>query len=191
MIQRPENKQPLVAASPSEIKYRNARSSLLTVLLLSVINIFTIAFSDIYFVFSSSFSQYLSWLGVAFAQELENNTFLIIFSIVALITLIPYLLCWIFSKKHVGWMIAAVVIFSFDFAFLLLLTPASITGGDFSIFLDLAMHVWALVSMALGIKNGFAMKKEAAEAANAPAAQTDPFLNDLSDFETQDNTPQE
>ena len=152
-----------------DAKYKSARASLIMILVASVINIFSIAFADSYFLFSSYFTTLLAALGATLYVETGFMALFVVFALLALVSLVPYLLCFIFSKKHPGWMIAALVLFSLDTLLLLLDFVAALLIGDFSMLIDMAFHVYAIVCLALAVKHGLAAKKAPAPEA-APAA---------------------
>lgn len=154
-------------------QYRSARGSLLTIVLLSVINVFSMIFSGSYFLFSAYLPQLFIYMGLDLAAESGDSLFLVIAGVFAVIVVVPYLLCWIFSKKHVGWMIGALCMFSLDSVLFLVDFVAFLQAGDFTMIIDLLIRVWAIVSLILGVKHGLAAKKEAEnaplEAEAAPA----------------------
>lgn len=145
-------------------QYRSARGSLLTIVLLSVINVFSMIFSGSYFLFSAYLPQLFIYMGLDLAAESGDSLFLIVAGVFAVIVVVPYLLCWIFSKKHVGWMIGALCMFSLDSVLFLFDFVAFLQAGDFTMIIDLLIRVWAIVSLILGVKHGLAAKKEAENA---------------------------
>jgi hypothetical protein len=153
-------------------QYRSARGSLLTIVLLSVINVFSMIFSGSYFLFSAYLPQLFIYMGLDLAAESGDSLFLIVAGVFAVIVVVPYLLCWIFSKKHVGWMIGALCMFSLDSVLFLFDFVAFLQAGDFTMIIDLLIRVWAIVSLILGVKHGLAAKKEAE---NAPLEATPAF----------------
>ncbi|MBQ7368947.1 MAG: hypothetical protein IJW60_04500 [Clostridia bacterium] len=159
---------------PSSGKYKNARLSLLIILLLSVVNVF-VMFADTYFLFSAHIALVIANVGFVLKLETGENAYLLIGIVLSLITLIPYLVCWIFSKKHAGWLIAALVLFAIDTVFLVIDIPAYLDFGDFSIFIDLIVHVIVLYELVVGVKAGFAMQREAKEAAQIEENLSSPF----------------
>lgn len=152
-------------ASKNEVGYNGARSSILTILLFSVINIFSIAFGDSYFLFSSYITQVLVLEGLYASTEMGDSMFLVIFLVMAVISVIPYLLCFLFSKKKTGWMIVAAVLFSIDTAIFFFDFLVYLLAGYYSGILDALFHVWALVSIIKGVGFAKKMKKEKQEKA--------------------------
>ncbi|MBE6604879.1 MAG: hypothetical protein E7639_04150 [Ruminococcaceae bacterium] len=158
----------MLARQQSDAKYKSARASLLMIVALSLVNIFAISFGDMYFLFSSYITQLLSTYGAVFYAETGEMLYLVIAIVLSLISVIPYLLFYIFSKNRPGCMIAALVLFSIDSLaffvdFLLLLL-----AGDLSFVIDLIFRIWALVSLVMAVKYGFEAKKQSATAANDP-----------------------
>lgn len=156
-------------------RYKNARSSLLSMMLFTVINTALAAMgSYTYFVFSDYMAYYAAMFGRAFYEESGGQIlFLVIGCAVAALVLLPYLLCWIFSGKRRGWLIAALVMFTID---TVLVVGDAIAYMEISYLLDIAFHVWLLVSLFLGIRSG----KSALEELSAPAAAEDTEFFDAS-----------
>jgi hypothetical protein len=153
---------PMSPRAELERKYKNCRANLLLVLIFTVINIFAATFTDTYFLFSATIPMLLP-LGMSmllndpeYMAEMgltaENaTTLLIVGLVVGLILTIPYLLCWIFSKKRVGWMIAAMVFFGIDCLFLL-------TTFDLSMIADILIHAWVMFYLVTGVIHGNKLK---------------------------------
>lgn len=172
-----------VFLSQNDAKYKNARVSLLMIVVFSAINLFSISFGEFYFLFSSYFTQLMAVIGVSLAEEF-GSTILIVMCAVGLISVIPYLICWIFSKKHVGWMIGALVLFSVDSVVFLIDFVPAIASGQFFSLIDLLFHIWAIGSLAAGVKYGLNAKKDAETAesnenADAAFAQIDNMEDDF------------
>lgn len=160
--------QPLAARSErarASSKYSIARANLLAVLLFSVINIITVSANlDFYMLFSAQ----VPLISVATGQYLTAETgvpmYLIVSIVLAVLMLIPYLLCWIFSKKHYGWMIAALVIFSLD-------CVALILNFDVSLIIDILFHIWVMYYLVIGVIYGGKLKKLPEEELTVPQPQ--------------------
>ena len=146
--------------SLNDTKYRNARCSLLTIVLLSVLNVFSMIFAETYFLFSAYLPQSFVYIGYDLAAESGDNLFLIVAGVMAVIVLIPYLLCWIFSKKRVGWMVGALCLFALDSVLFFFDFIAMIQVGEYGMIIDVVIRIWAIVSLILGVKYGFAAKKD-------------------------------
>lgn len=149
-------------AVPSEGKFKNARLSLLLVIICSVLNL-GFVFLGRYFVFSSTFTYELATLGMVLYEETSQVSYLVTFYIIAIVTIVPYLLCWIFSKKHVGWTIASLALFSLDTLYLLI-SYGPLLSEDLTILIDIALHALVIFELAVGVKAQFDMKKEIAQA---------------------------
>ena len=160
------NQTPTVL-SQNEAKYRNARVSLLVIIAFSILNIFTITSSGTYYMISSYISQIVTVVGYSLYLELNQKLFLILFGAIAAALILPYLLCFFFCKRHVGWMIGATVMFSLDTLLLLIDVIPGVLGGDYVILINLAFHIYALVTLIMGIKYGRDMKRDEAAAATA------------------------
>ena len=145
--------------SPLKTKYNNARSNLLAIVVFSLLNLVMIAVMERYFLFSSYFSLIFTTSGVLSYQETGEVLYLIVGGAYGVLSVLPYLLCWIFSKKRVGWMIAGLVLFSIDTLLVLSDLPALGLG----IAIDLIIHVLLLVYIAFGVKYGLQLKKEREE----------------------------
>ena len=98
----------------TEMKYKRSRYNLLLVAIVSVINLFSLALSQTYFLFSAQIPSFFVELFM-YTEEGEIAPFadLIIPIVLGVILTIPYLLCFFFSKKRPGWMVAALVFFVF------------------------------------------------------------------------------
>ena len=107
------NQTPRNPRARAQQQYKIARSNLLIMLVLTVVNIvLLVAEADTMLLFSATVPYYLSAVSMSLFAEYSQVAF-VGFGIVA-VTLVIYLLCWIFSKRHYGWMIAALVFFVLD-----------------------------------------------------------------------------
>ena len=154
----PKNQRPPLRGD-LQAAYDRSRANLLAVLIFTVINLFSLSFADRYFLFSATLpaifpsvttmmaadEEYLASLGITAAP------LIIIGLIIGLILTVPYLLCWIFSKKRVGWMVAALVFFSIDSLLLLI-------SFDLTMILDILMHGVVMYYLITGVINGFKLK---------------------------------
>lgn len=97
-------------------KHNVCRSNLLFLIIFTLVNmVFVICRSETYFLFSASIPYLLTVFGALFGGEnfLSEPVFYIMVSL-AVIILVVYLLCWIFSKKHIAWLIVALALFVID-----------------------------------------------------------------------------
>ena len=154
---------PMGPREMTQRKYNNCRANLLLVVLFTVVHLFTLTFGNSYFLFSATLpalfpavmselaadTEYLASMGIL---PEEASILVIVGLVIGLILTVPYLLCWIFSKKRVGWMVAALVFFSMD-CLLLLLT------FDVSMIADILIHAWVMFYLITGVMHGFKLKK--------------------------------
>jgi hypothetical protein len=154
-------------------RYNAARANVLLVAVLSLINVILLAVNaDIYFPFSASFPYYLisgarllcGMYPEEFYVELAELTgepvmteFLppVIFTVVLVIGVLLiaiFSLCWLLSKKRVGWMIAALVLFVLDTLYLLSM------GISIDMIIDIIFHAWVLYSVISGTIAFFKLK---------------------------------
>lgn len=133
--------------------YDTARGNLIFMVILSAVNVaLALTGSNTSFLFSDYGSYIMALLGRIYCDVLEGGSaYLVVFGAIAAVMLVPYLLCWIFSKKRRGWLIAALVLFAADTVWLLIDTVSSFYVG---ILLNLVFHVWVLIYLYLGVKNG-------------------------------------
>ena len=153
-------------------RYDQGRGALLAVVLLSLVNLISVTLSDVYFLFSSYVTQLLAVWGAILFEETQAVVFPVIFGIIGLISVIPYFLCYLFSKKRAGWMVAAFVLFCIDSLIFLVDFISLISVGELSMLMDLVIRIWVIVSLAQGVKYGLRVKKdeETAEAECIPTA---------------------
>ena len=156
------NTAPMSPREETQRKYNNCRAELLVVLIFTIVNLFAATFADRYFLFSATIPMLLPLFsaGITADPELmaemglvaEDTTALLIVSLViGLILTLPYLFCWIFSKKRVGWMVAALVFFGIDCLFLLV-------TFDVTMIPDILIHAWVMFYLITGVKHGFKLK---------------------------------
>lgn len=138
-------------------KYKNARNNLILMIAFTLINVVLLALgSDTMFLFSATVPYFVAALGI----ELTNLT---IGLIIAFIILLIYLICFIFSKKHYGWIVAALVLFVYD---TICMCGLYFIVGDFSGIIDVVIHIWVLYYLIIGVKYGAQLKKMPEEAAD-------------------------
>lgn len=141
-----------------EKMYGQARSNLLLMLVCTVINvILPFIRSDLRFLFSASIPQMMSSVAWAFA-DLQLPWYWTAMPIaVGVLLLAAYLLSWIFSKRHGGWMVASLVLFSVDCVATVWLAIASfVEAGSsdpdlFSIGMMVLFAVWVMYYLVRGV----------------------------------------
>lgn len=156
-----------------DTKYKQKRMTLLLIVIFSVVNLFALTFGDTYFVFSSYFTMIIPIFGLEFYVATGDSMYLIVTFVLGIISVVPYLLAWIFSKKTPIWMIIGTALFGIDTIFLLLDIPVFLAAGDFTMIIDLAFHVFILIYLGIGIKQGFDLKREKEAEAQATCSTPD------------------
>lgn len=143
-------------------KYNNSRQSILLLFIFSVINIFSISMLGTYFLFSAYLPQVL--ISLAYLDPSLTPVMVIL----SILYILPYLLCYIFSKKKAGWMVAALALFSVDSLVFLIDFFAYLAAGDLSFIIDLIFRIYVLVSLIIGVVN----RKQAVSVANGVQENT-------------------
>lgn len=133
-------------------KYKTARNNLLLMLILTVVNILLYATgSDTMMLFSAT----IPYFGIIIGSVSGSQAFLTFCVCIAAAILITFLLCWILSKDHYGWMIVALVLFIID---TLAMIGMYLGMGEMSGILDVVIHVWVLYYLIIGVKYGKQLK---------------------------------
>lgn len=151
-----------------EAKFQSARTDLLLILGFTIINIFLLVTgSDTYFIFSAFIPYVIAYFGMLLCGKfpveyyadfeeipaLDTGVFAVFITVAVIITLL-YLLCWFMSKGFKsGWLIVGLVMISVDTLFLL------IGGFSADMIIDLAFHVWMIVTMSIGLSANQKLKK--------------------------------
>ena len=129
-----------------EGKMKSARHSLLLVLIFTVVNlVLLLADGNTYFLFSASVPYYLTAFGMGMDLEMASYPYTTTALAISAVILAAYLLCWIFSKKRIGWYVVALVLFIIDTALLVLLAMAFEMLAD-SI-MDFVFHGWVVLEL--------------------------------------------
>lgn len=135
-----------------EAKYINARRNLLLMMVFTFINIVVLAIgSETMLLFSAT----MPYMASVFSLEFGGGILLSL--IVGVVFIVPYLLCWIFSKKRWGWMLVALILFVLDT--LAMLGMYALFGGIENGIFDLVIHIWVLYYLIVGVKQGSKLKK--------------------------------
>ena len=128
-----------------EQKAKGGRSNLILAIILTIVNIVMfIAGSDGMLLFSISVPYY----AVIFGAILGGQELMITGCVIAGIILAAYLLCWLFSKKHLGWLIAALVLMILD---TLCLIGFYVLAQEISGVLDFVFHALIIYYLIAGI----------------------------------------
>ncbi len=158
------NKNQNAAPKTPEATFAIARSNLLVVIGFSLINvILRLISADTYFLFSASTP--LAFLDIA---DVIGPEALPVCAVLAFLTIGLYVLCWALSKKHPGWIVAALVFFIVDT--LVLLGLYELEGLVF----DLLIHVWVLYYLITGTVAMVKMKRN--PTAPVPEMVVDPTV---------------
>lgn len=146
----------------------SARGTLLTILLLSVVNLVMLLLdTGRYFLFSTSIPYYATWFGKAMDNGTMDGsgsvigTFTLVGLVISVVVLGFFLVAWLLSAKRPGWLTVAAVAFIVDtlallgISFLLLENPAAN-------FLDIVIHCIAIYQLIRGGIAGARVKAQAA-----------------------------
>ncbi len=134
-------------------QYKLARGNLLLMTLLTLVNVVLFAVgSETMLLFSATVPYFAAVFGIAS----EISELAIIGIAVAAIFILVYFLCWLFSKKHYGWMVAALVLFSLD---TIALVALYLLAQDVSGILDALIHIWVFYYLIIGVVNGAKLRK--------------------------------
>ncbi|MDE6412435.1 MAG: hypothetical protein K2K42_00855 [Eubacterium sp.] len=138
-------------------RLNTAKTSIILVAVLTLINIISIAFNAKYsFPFSAYIPQLVTAIfGEAAAEQGTNNQLYIGIAIAVIMVLI-YVALWLGARKKNGFIIVALVLFSIDTA-LLLYDVLSYLNTSFII--DIAFHAWVIYDLILGIVAYSKLKK--------------------------------
>lgn len=163
-----KNINPVDKNSPEYLlkQVAGGRYSLLLILIFTVANlVLLLVDSDRYFLFSASVPYYFTAFGIGMDSAFSDGigTFTITALVISLLILGVYLLCWILSKKHTGWLTTALVLFCVDTVGLLFLSYIFETSN----LLDFLLHAWAIYELAHGIYCAGKLKKLSAAPASS------------------------
>lgn len=167
-----QNTPPVNVKTPREIaqqKYNTARVDLLVMIGLTVLNV-VLAFtgSDSMMLFSAIVPYVAAVTAAGFAYELTSiptfNPIIVPLIAIVVVSIAAYFICWIFSKKHFGFMIAALCMFIIDTVAVVLLYMGDFSSG----ILDLAIHAIVLFYLINGVVSGIKLRKMPEETAEEP-----------------------
>lgn len=134
-------------------KYKIARQNLLLMIILTVLNVVVLAAgSNIMMLFSAT----IPYLAVAMGLAVSDSILMLICICIAVVAIAVYLLCWLLSKKHYGWMLAAMVLFIID---TVVMIGMYLIAQDFSGIFDILIHAWVLYYLIVGVRYGGRLKK--------------------------------
>ena len=134
------------------IKLNRARFNLMLMILLSAINFyFLLSSENFYLPFSSSISSYSIVLGVRASSDLGIETFKVIGIILACLTLLIYIFCYLKSKSNGFYLFMSFTLFVADTLALIVITIAFKTFGALSI-IDIIVHIMTLFFLWSGVQ---------------------------------------
>ena len=186
------NTAPLTPRAELEMKYNRSRYNLLLVAIVSVINLFTLALNRSYFLFSASIPAIPVMMAMPWSEnEVVEFSDFIIPIIIGIALTVPYLLCFLFSKKRPGWMIASLAFFSLDCVYILL----EILAAPKDFIPDILFHAWVMFYLITGVIHGFKLRSMPEEEplpeynTDAPAENSFDTFNE-SDFSSEAPKPE-
>ena len=178
------NQAPRQQFSPREKLYSNYHTSRINLLLAAVftlINVLLILMGKAtYFLFSACVPYIVALCGAIFCGALPQEYYdeidgyyqifessvIYVFAAIALVMIALYVICFLFSKKRVGFLIIALVFFSLDTAFMFFWY-----GLDLTMLMDILFHGWVLGSLIVGVRSYFKLKKIPEEVIVAEATE--------------------
>ena len=141
--------------------YKKIRSMFLTIAIFSIVNLFAITFSDRYFIFSSYFTQLIAYVGAEFYIEFNQEIIVLIgFVGLGIVSVIPYVLCFILSKKRIGWQIAGLALFAIDSLLFLIDFVSLLSEGYYGGITDLIVRIVIIAMLVCGTIGGFKERRE-------------------------------
>ncbi len=158
--------QNLTKSEAANQQYRTARVNLLVMLICTAVNVVLFFLgSGTMMLFSATVPYIAVIYGSLFWWASEIEIYFILGIAVAVVLIVAYLICFIFSKKRVGFMVAALVLFAIDTVVMALTYIGSGSFADGII--DIIFHIWVLAYLVSGVYNGFKLKKLPDEEATA------------------------
>lgn len=164
-----KNKQQFTPRQLLENRYKTGRYNLMVVIIATLINlILALTGGETYFVFSASIPYYLvitamylcgrmpdDWYDYPKAEyEFEDVSTLIVATVIAALILIVFFVLYLLSKKHVGFMIAALALFALDTVAMFLFY-----GISADMILDIALHGLVLFYLISAVLAVFKLRK--------------------------------
>lgn len=140
-------------------RVRTARVDLLLVIIFTVVNIAMIfANSQSVMLFSAVIPYYAVALAYSAHNVFGGLVWLVNGSLIlAAIVLALYVLCWVLSKKHYGWLIAAAALFGLDTLAVLFLYGV-ILGDLAAGIMDILLHGLLMYYLIMGAVSGYRLK---------------------------------
>ena len=153
-------------------RYRSARVDLLIVIIFTVLNIALLfGQADTMMLFSATVPYVAVVIGYAANIEAGGGLewFVTGSLIFAFVILAMYLVCWFFSKRRYGWLLAGLVLFGLDTVATVLLYMGNLGEG----IMDILIHGIVIYYLVMGVKAGKQLKtlpEEAVEAEGSVAS---------------------
>ena len=140
----------------AESRYKSARFDLLLVIIFTVLNIVLLfTGSETMMLFSATIPYFVVIMAYFTNLTYGGLEWFVTGSLIfAFVILAVYLLCWFFSKKRNGWLIAALVLFSLDTVATVFLYMDDLASG----IMDFLIHGAVIYYMVLGVKAGKQLK---------------------------------
>ena len=158
----------------AESRFKSARLDLLIVIVFTVVNIvMLLTGSETMMLFSATVPYYAVFLAYFANLQYGGLEWFVTGSLIlAGIILLVYLLCWIFSKKRHGWLIAALVLFCLDTAATVVLYMGDFARG----IMDFVIHGAVIWYLALGVKAAKQLKTMPLEEVEAEGVPVEDVL---------------
>ncbi len=154
-------------------KIAGGRSMLLMVLVFTLVNLALLLLdTGTYFLFSIWIPYNMTGIAMVM-DDFTIGTFTVAALVISAVILLVYFIAWLLSKKHTGWLTAALILFSLDTVAMIVLSLV-LFEEPFSEIVDLVFHIWALVILIQGVR--YAGKRKKLENPARPYFGTDPEL---------------
>ena len=141
---------------PKVAKYTSSRIFVLLIAVCSIIDLVQAGLGNGSVIFSSYLSRWIFEVGLG----LSATPVRVLVCALGVVSIAPYVLCWLLSGKHVGWMIGALALFAVDTVPYLIFAVPRAAAGDYTALLNMAIRAVAFVYIGLGIKHGLDLAKE-------------------------------
>ncbi len=148
-----QNEKKYPPRSVIEQRYTSARQNLFLMILLTAVNLIAMALgADWMMLFSAS----VPYFTLMFSLPSFGLIPLPIGAVITVLAVGLYLLTWIMSKKHYGWMIAALVMFSLDMLLMLGMNLFFyLAMGETLSVLQILIQIWVLYYLIIGVRYGY------------------------------------
>ncbi len=140
-----------------KIKISRARTNLLFFIILSALQIYTIATGgSLLMPFSSSLALWIANDSLFFAIQNNDPSILTLGVVGAAAVIVVFFLCYMLSKKHKKWMLAGLILIGIDTLVLLFL---AFVNGLSGWVLDIVLHGMLFYFMFVGVKASIDLEK--------------------------------